>query len=216
MEKYKLLIDESGNFEAKNERYIIIGGLFFNEDKQEDLEKIFIPLHKHLCTAYKSDELHGKSNKKLYYHIAPIIGCIDYLYSIIFVIDKQKSFIFKRYNGKSFKYNKALEHLIRKMIQDNLLTEKDELNIKIDDINLNDKELINLKKYLPSIYPFVKSVSQENSKYNICLQLSDVIVNKFSKNSICKTSSIEIKLLNPKIYCFLSETLEDYIVENNH
>ena len=54
MGRYKLLLDESGNFDSLIERYIIIGGLFFCEDDQEQLEKIFIPLHQHLCEVSKS------------------------------------------------------------------------------------------------------------------------------------------------------------------
>ena len=99
------------------------------------------------------------------------------------------------------------------MIDDKLITYNDELIIKIDNINLNENELNNLNDYLPSKYSFVKKVTQEDSKDNICIQLSDLIVNRFSKKSFCKPSSTAIKLLNPKIYCFLSETFDDYIKE---
>lgn len=99
------------------------------------------------------------------------------------------------------------------MLDDKLIDHDDELIIKIDNINLNKAEISNLDQYLPSNYPFVKQVIQEDSKNNICIQLADLIVNRFSKKSFCKPNSTPIKLLNPKIYCFLKETMEDYILD---
>lgn len=211
MTKYKLLLDESGSFDSFIERYIIIGGLLFCEDNEKDLEQIFIPLHHHLCSVFNIDELHGADNKNLYNYVAPIIGSLDTLHPVIFVIDKYKTFIFRKYDKKSFKYNKAIEHLIQKMINDGLLTDKDELYIKIDNINLKETEIHNLNNYLPSLFNIVKSVNQEDSKNNICIQMADLIVNRFSKKNFCKPNKMPIKLLNPKIYCFLSETIDDYI-----
>lgn len=213
MAKYKLLLDESGSFDSLMERYIIIGGLLFCEENEKDLEQIFIPLHQHLCNVFNIDELHGADNKDLYNYVAPIIGSLDTLHPVIFVIDKYKTFIFRKYDKISFKYNKAIEHLIQKMLDDGLLTGKDELYIKIDNINLKDAEIHNLNNYLPSTFDIVKSVNQEDSKNNICIQLADLIVNRFSKKSFCKPNTMPIKLLNPKIYCFLSETIDDYIKE---
>lgn len=99
------------------------------------------------------------------------------------------------------------------MISDKLLHEKDELYIKIDNINLNKEEQKNLQTYLPTLFSFVKEVKEEDSRNNICLQISDLIVNRFSKKTKCKLNSIDIKLLNPKIYCFLSDTFDDYLKE---
>lgn len=211
MAKYKLLLDESGSFDSLIERYIIIGGLFFCESDEKDLEQIFIPLHQHLCDVFNIDELHGSDNKELYNYVAPIIGSLDKIHPVIFVIDKYKTFIFRKYDKKSFKYNKAIEHLIQKMLEDGLLTEKDELSIKIDNINLKESEISNLNDYLPLKFDMVKKVSQVDSKNNICIQMADLIVNRFSKKSICRPNNMPIKLLNPKIYCFLSETIDDYI-----
>ena len=213
MAKYKLILDESGSFDSLMERYIIIGGLFFCEDSEEDLKQIFIPLHHHLCSVFDVEELHGADNKDLYNYVAPIIGSQDTLHPVIFVIDKCKTFIFRKYDKKSFKYNKAIEHLIQKMLDDNLLTDEDELYIKIDNINLKETEIDNLSNYLPSMFDIVKNVSQEDSKNNIFIQMADLIVNRFSKKSFCKPNTMPIKLLNPKIYCFLSETIDDYIKE---
>lgn len=213
MAKYKLLLDESGSFDSSMERYIIIGGLFFCEDDEKNLEQIFIPLHQHLCNIFGIEELHGADNKDLYNYVAPIIGSLDTLHPVIFVIDKYKTFIFRKYDKKSFKYNKAIEHLIKKMLEDGLLTNADELYIKIDNINLKETEIHNLNNHLPSTFDIVKSVSQEDSKNNICIQMADLIVNRFSKKSFCKPNTMPIKLLNPKIYCFLSETIDDYIKE---
>ena len=97
------------------------------------------------------------------------------------------------------------------MIEDGLLTNNDELFIKIDNIDLKKTEIYNLNNYLPSTFDIVKRVSQEDSKNNICIQMADLIVNRFSKKSFCKPNAMPIKLLNPKIYCFLSETIDDYI-----
>ena len=213
MARYKLLLDESGSFESLQEQYIIIGGVFFNEKDEKELEKIFVPLHQHLCNTLNIEELHGSKDKKLYNYIAPLIGSMDTIHPVVFVIDKKKSFIFSTYDKKSFKYNKAIEHLIRKLLYDDLITYNDELSIKIDNINIKTDELDNLKYYLPATYSFVKSVSQEDSKNSICIQLADIIVNSFSKKTICKSTSTQIKLLNPKIYCFLPETVDDYIKE---
>ena len=64
MTKYKLLLDESGCFDNIDERYIIIGGLLFNEDNQDKLEEILTPIYKHLLYVYDCDELHGCENKE--------------------------------------------------------------------------------------------------------------------------------------------------------
>ena len=39
MSKYKLLLDESGSFENKDEKYVIIGGVLFKEEYQPELER---------------------------------------------------------------------------------------------------------------------------------------------------------------------------------
>ena len=98
MAKYKLMLDESGVFDSLIDRYIIIGGLFFDEKDELELTKIFLPLQKHLCEALNVDELHGKTNKKIYNYVAPIIGSIDTFHPVILVIDKYKSFIFRKYD----------------------------------------------------------------------------------------------------------------------
>ena len=214
MGKYKLMLDESGVFDSLIDRYIIIGGLFFSEDDETELEKIFIPLQEHICNALSINELHGKVKKKIYNYVAPIIGATDTLHPVILVIDKYKSFIFRKYDKKSFKYNKAIEHLIKKMLEDELLNSDDELIIKIDNISQNVADIENLKTYLPRQFDFVKEVCQVDSRDNVFIQLADVIVNRFSKKpSSCETNSTEMKLLNPKIYCFLNETADEYFVE---
>lgn len=211
MSKFMLMLDESGNFDSKDEKYIIIGGVLFEKKYQEKLEKIFVPLHRHLCKVLNCNELHATDNKKLFYYLSPIIGSNDYITSIVLIIDKKECFIFKKYNKKSFKYNKAIQHLIVKMIDDDLITKHDDLYIKIDNINLPNDEIENLEMWLPNNLNIVKKVEQADSKNIICLQLADIIVNKFSKKSICRRNSLEIKMLNPKIYCFLNSTINDYI-----
>ncbi len=213
MAKYKLLLDESGSFDNADERYLILGGVFFNEDDQQELEKIFMPLQRHICEVLKRTEMHGNDDKNLFKYIAPVIGSNHLICPIVFVIDKKESFIFSMYNKKSFKYNKAIEHLIQKMLDNNLISKKDELHIIIDNINLNKDEKKNLASYLPRIYKFVTKVEESDSKVKVSLQLADVIVNRFSKKTKCKLSSTDMLLLNPTIYCFLSSTEHDYLEE---
>ena len=45
------------------------------------------------------------------------------------------------------------------------------------------------------------------------LKLYQDISNNFSKKDICKKNSVRVKMLNPKIYCFLNQTINDYIIE---
>lgn len=40
MSKYKLLLDESGSFDNKDEKYVIIGGVLFKEEYQLILLKV--------------------------------------------------------------------------------------------------------------------------------------------------------------------------------
>lgn len=213
MANYKLLLDESGSFSDNGEKYIIIGGVLFNEENQKELEKTFFPLHKLLCETFGCEELHGSENKKYFNYLCAVIGANEYLKPVIFVIDKQKSFIFNKYDKISFKYNKAIEWLIKKLLGCSLITINDRLYIKIDNINLNEKEKENLKNYLPHQFDFVYEITEADSKDVICLQLADIIVNQFSKNQKCKRSSEKLKLLNPEIFCFLEDTYEEYIME---
>lgn len=213
MKKYKLILDESGSFENDFEKYVIIGGLLFDEKNQECLEKIFVPFHNHICNVFGYNELHGTDNKKLYNIVAPVIGSCDLIKTVIFVIDKKESFIFKNYDKKSFKYNKAIQHLVNKLINDQILNIDDELYIKIDNINLNTKEKENLSTWIPQNIKVVKQVIEDDSKNVICLQFADVIVNGFSKKGKCKKSSDKVKMLNPIIYCFLDKTADEYVEE---
>ena len=212
MAKYKLLLDESGSFYDKN-KYIILGGVFFNLDNQEELEKEFVPLHELLCKVLEMKELHGAENKKIFDYICALLGSNNKIFPFVFVIDKEKSFIFDKYDKISFKYNKAIEWLIRRMVINGLFNEKtDEIFITIDDINLNSKEKANLYNHLPEKLPFIKEVKSEDSKKIICLQFADVIANHFSRNKKCNINDHNIKLLNPKIFCFLEETEKEYFI----
>lgn len=187
MSKYKLLLDESGSFDNKDEKYVIIGGVLFKEEYQPELEKIFVPLHTHLRNVLKCEELHATRNKELFDYLAPILGACEYITPIVFVIDKKSSFIFDNYDHKSFKYNKAIQHLIKKMIKDGLVNNDDELYIKIDNINLNRDETDNLTNWLPKNMSIVKEVKQGDSRDYIALQLADIIVNNFSKKNNLQT-----------------------------
>ena len=212
MSKYKLLLDESGSFDNKDEKYVIIGGVLFKEEYQPELEKIFVPLHTHLRNVLKCTELHATRNKELFDYLAPILGACEYITPIVFVIDKKSSFIFDNYDHKSFKYNKAIQHLIKKMIKNGLVNNDDELYIKIDNINLNRDETDNLTNWLPKNMSIVKEVKQGDSRDYIALQLADIIVNNFSKKTTCKLNSVRVKMLSPKIYCFLNKTVKEYFI----
>ena len=100
------------------------------------------------------------------------------------------------------------------MVEDKLIDNDDELIVKIDNISQNTYDIENLSTYLPKQFEFVKEVSQVDSKNSVCIQLADILVNKFSKKaSSCEPNSIEMKLLNPKIYCFLKDTAKEYFVK---
>ena len=212
MAKYKLLIDESGTF-YNEERYLIFGGVYFRLDDQQILEDEFVPLHKLICKSLNIKELHGSENKEIFNYICAPLGANNKIFPFVFVIDKERSFIFDKYNKKSFKYNKAIEWLIRRMIINSLFDEtNDEIFITIDDINLNHEEKENLYNYLPSTLPCIKNVISEDSRKIICLQFADVIANHFSKKRKCNINDPKIKLLNPKIFCFLEETEKEYFI----
>lgn len=98
------------------------------------------------------------------------------------------------------------------MIKDGLVNNDDELYIKIDNINLNRDETDNLTNWLPKNMSIVKEVKQGDSRDYIALQLADIIVNNFSKKTTCKLNSVRVKMLSPKIYCFLNKTVKEYFI----
>lgn len=211
MNKYRLVIDESESFSNENEKYIIIGGLLCNEQKEKQLEDKFRPIHNNICKAFSVKELHGVENKKYFRYLCAAIGSEENLLPVVMVVDKQNSYIFDRYDKKSFKYNKAIEYLIYHLLEDNYIENNDELSIIIDNINLSSKETKNLSEYLPKTIKCVKKVEQRDSRECICLQLADVIVNRFSKKKNISRQDKEMVLLHPQIYTFLEETINEYV-----
>lgn len=211
MNKYKLILDESGTFSNNGEKYIIIGGLFYNIKYEQELDKKFRALHKNVCEAFKVKELHAADNKKYFTYICASIGAEKNIKPVIIVIDKEKSYIFKKYDKLSFKYNKAIEYLLLHMLSDDYFNEYDKVQIRIDNINISNREKSNLHNYLHERYRFVSKLEDSDSRKYICLQLADVIVNKFSKKMVISAKDKELVMLHPHIYTFLDETLEEYV-----
>lgn len=149
MSEYKLLLDESGSFSNKNEKYIIIGGLLFNTKYEKQLEERFRPIHLNLCETFSVKELHGVENKKYFNYLCVAIGSESQFLPVVMVIDKHKTYIFDTYEKISYKYNKAIEHLINHLLEDKYIKKTDELYIRLDNINLSAKEVkIYLNIYL--------------------------------------------------------------------
>lgn len=211
MSKYKLILDESGSFSNNNEKYIILGGLLFNVQKEKQLDEKFRPIHTNMCKTFSVKELHGVENKKYFSYLCVAIGSEENFLPVVIVIDKQKTYIFDTYDKISYKYNKAIEHLVNHLLEDNYIKKNDELYIRIDNINLSSKETKNLSEYLPKMIKCVKKVEQGDSKKYICLQFADVIVNRFSKKRNISRQDKEMVLLHPQIYTFLEETIDEYV-----
>ncbi len=213
MAQYKLFLDESGTFSKNGEKYLIIGGLYFDINNQKILEKEFLPIHTSLCNTFNCEELHGSEKKKIYNYLCTSIGANKDIMPVVFVIDKNESYIFDTYDLISYKYNKAIEWLIKQMIDEKLLNqEEDKIDIIIDNYNPSKVETNNSLNHLPSILSCVNSVKLVDSKDDIFLQFSDIIVNHFSKNKVCNKKSPDIQLLNPSIICFLKITEGEYII----
>ena len=210
-ENYVLILDESGTFAENDEKYIIIGGFLFNKKYEKELESKLRPMHSNLCKTFFVSELHGCERKEYFKYLCVPIGSDGRIVTVVMVIDKIKSKIFKNYDRLSFKYNKAIEHLLFGMIVDGYLSENDSIEIKIDNINLSTEDRRNLNNYLPNKYNFVEKIEENNSNNNICLQFADVIVNRFSKKRHISKKDNDLVLLRPTVYTFLEETEQEYI-----
>ena len=211
MAKYKFIIDESGNFNNK-EKYIIIGGVLFNINDQEELEKYFFPIHNNYCSILNKNELKGSELGKLSLPIISHIGHKKEIMPVVFIIDKEESFIFNKYDKLCFKYSKAIEWMVKKLDDNDIINlDVDELYIRIDNINLSDSDKINFYNWLPKNLICIKEIKEGDSKDFIALQLADVVVNSFSKNKVYDKGTIKNKLLNPIILFFLEETEKHYI-----
>ncbi len=137
----------------------------------------------------------------------------DKIKAIVYIIDKKNSYIFNLYDKKSFKYNKAIEWLLKDMTQKGVINiYSDQIEIKIDNINIKKEEIRNWN-WLPANFKFVKEIVEADSKNVICIQLADYIVNSFSKNDVFDVKSIRNQLLNPIILTFLKNTEEEYLIK---
>lgn len=209
--KYKMYLDESGNFGNHNERYFILGGLIFNTENENIIDSVFSPLKRHLCYAYNISELHASKNKSLYSIIAPVIGSNCNVIPFAIIIDKKESWAFDVLYDKSFRYNKAIEYICKRLIEEQIISNHDCVDIVLDDININKKEKDNLKNYLPNNFKYINSVSEKKSEEDIYLQYADIIVNSFPRNAKLKLNTRRYKLLNARIFYFLPSTENEYI-----
>lgn len=215
MNEYYLLLDERGSFN-NDEKYIVIGGVLFNKKDYSYLEKIFMPFHNNLCEVLKSDELHSCKIRKLKDYVLPLIGSIEEIKPVVLVIDKQETFIFDKYDKISFKYNKAIEHLVNKLVENDIIEPDAKIMIKLDNINTSKIEQDNMKNYLKRNHKNVKSVEECDSKSLVCIQLADIIVNSFSTKQAISKNNIYIRLMKPSILYFLKNTEVNYIREEKN
>lgn len=212
MKIFELILDESGSFSNKDEKYLIIGGILFEQNKKNEIESYFKPIHKKYCEILEDNELKASKNKKLRLPLFSHIGMYKDIIPIVYVIDKNKAYVFEWYDKNSFKYNKAIEWLIKDMAYKGLINlDDDKIIVKFDNINLSNHEKHNFKNWLPSQLKCVISVEEIDSKNSMGIQMADYIVNSFSKNKFCSVNELGIKLLQPQIIFFLKTTENDYI-----
>lgn len=214
MTEYKLLIDESGSF-GNSEKYIILGGVLFKTSDEKALEEYFKPIHQKYCSILGVDELKGSKLGKLKLPMISHIGNKKEIVPIAFIIDKENSFIFDKYDRLCFKYSKAIEWMIKKLEDERIVnTNSDKIHIKIDNINLSKKDKNNFYNWLPTQLDCVKKLEVANSTDFIGLQLADIVANSFSKNRFCNKTDLKNTLLSPIIIFFLKETEEIYIIKD--
>lgn len=214
MANFKFVIDESGSF-ANDEKYLILGGVLFKESDQIVLEDYFNPIHQNYCSILNKNELKGSELKKLTLPILSHLGHKKEILPIAFIIDKENSFIFDKYNRLCFKYSKAIEWMIRRISDEKIIDmAKDKINIRIDNINLSETDKENFYSWLPNQLDCIEEIKEGDSRDYIALQLADIVVNSFSKNTGYSKNSIKNKLLNPVILFFLKDTEQIYIINN--
>jgi len=118
----------------------------------------------------------GKNHRNLVYGAAlAVINSVDELKPIIYVLDKNGSYLIKQCDKKSFKYNKLLEFMLRELISDGFVSKDDQLVILLDKIDLSDKEMENIKYWLPSNVKQVEEVAMAPSEEFNFIQAADLI-----------------------------------------
>ena len=210
-------IDESGIFE-NGERYFILAGIMYKEKDFEEVKNHFVPLCEKISSIIGEKELHCKKmggNKRNFVRCVMFshIGNFNKVKSFAYVIDKANTKIITTYDKKSFKYNKALEFFYNDLIKNEIISQIDEVGFLIDDINLNKKELENLRTWLPSNNKKILFVETGDSKAFKFIQMADIIANAFSTNGKCNMKSYYMKILNPFFEIFPKKYRDEYLVE---
>lgn len=182
--KKVLVLDESGTIDSdyKTEQYFVLGGILYNYDDLEIIKKKMIPSFENYRKILGTKELKsthmasGKNHRNLVYGAAlGVINSIDELKPIIYVLDKSGSYLLKQYDKKSFKYNKLLEFVIKELISDGLIDKNDKVIILLDNIDLSEKEMSNIKNWLPSNVSQVEEVTMAPSEEYNFIQAADLI-----------------------------------------
>jgi|SRR5690554_669170 len=182
--KKVLVLDESGIIDSdyKTEQYFVLGGILYNYDDLEIIKKKMIPSFENYRRILGTQELKsthlasGKNHRNLVYGAAlAVINSVDELKPIIYVLDKNGSYLIKQYDKKSFKYNKLLEFMIRELISDGFVSKDDQLIILLDKIDLSDKEMENIKNWLPSNVKQIEEVAMAPSEEFNFIQAADLI-----------------------------------------
>lgn len=182
--KKVLVLDESGTIDSdyRTEQYFVVGGILYDFDELETIKQKLIPPFENYRKILGVKELKstllasGKNHRNLVYGAAlAVINSVDELKPIIYVLDKNGSYLIKQYDKKSFKYNKLLEFMIRELISDGFVSKDDELIILLDKIDLSDKEMENIKNWLPSNVKQVEEVAMAPSEEFNFIQAADLI-----------------------------------------
>lgn len=215
MAKWMISLDESGTFDEEKQ-YFIIAGILYKFDDFESVKDYFLPLINELCEITGLEELHASSmgtntkkfcNAVLFSHI----GRFKKIKPVVYIIDKNNTWIVKDYKKKSWKYNKILEFLYLDLIKNNILSKEDELAILIDNIELSKDEEKNLYSWLPKQYKEILAVEKGDSKNFKFIQMADMIASSFSRSGRCKKNSYDIKILKPFIEVFPKRCRDEYL-----
>jgi len=179
-----LVLDESGsiNNSRAEERYFVLGGIIYDFSNFEIIKEKLIPrmeLYRKLkdCDEIKSNSLSGSSNLNnlIYGSIISDINNCKEVTPIIYILDKQSSYVFDYFEHVSYKYNKLIKFLIEDLEEVKLIDSDDEIRILMDQYTFDEYNMRNFKSWLPNNVSSVKSVDMgESKKYNF-IQIADII-----------------------------------------
>jgi len=179
-----LILDESGTIDSdyKKEKYFVLGGILYNYDDLETIKDKLIPTFERFRKTLGVKELKStqfassKNHKNLIYGaLLGLINSVEEIKPIIYVLDKSASYMIQSYNKKSFKYNKLIEFAIKDLLSDGIIDSTDNVTIVIDKISLNDKEMSNITRWLPSNLKQIWEVIMASSEEFNFIQAADLI-----------------------------------------